>query len=122
MTRTGELKLFHKKLHLKRIQQDRIDKYSKSHRNQEQQEAHDNRIIHITAKRFGLSQGQQFPLEAIILMADKGVIQAQKQYHKLAQAAEQWNISVREAYNHFVLGKELHAFNSHVKEPKCPEK
>jgi hypothetical protein len=68
----------------------------------------EQRIIDITARRFGTIEGKQFPLQAIILMADKGVKEARKQYYKLAQVAELNNISVHQAYDHFVLGKELH--------------
>ena len=89
----------------RRKQQNEINRYIKSHRSPEQQQAYDTRIIHITAKRFNVPKGQQFPLEAIIIMADKGVVEAKKQYNKLAEIAQQWNISVRQAYNQFVLGK-----------------
>lgn len=102
-----KLAMFLHVLRGKRTAQDRINRYNKSHRSTDQQEAHDTRIIHITARRFGLTEGQQFPLAAIILMADKGVTKAKEQYNKLAQAAEFNNISVRQAYDHFVLGKEL---------------
>lgn len=73
----------------------------------ERQAKHDTRIIQITARRFGLSEGQQFPLEAIIIMADRGVTKAKEQYAKLYQAAKHNNISIRKAYDHFVLGKEV---------------
>jgi len=38
--------------------------------------AKDARIKHITAKRFGLEQGQHYPIEAIQVMADLGVVDA----------------------------------------------
>ena len=105
-------------LKTKRTEQDRVNRYNKSHRSKEQQEAHDNRIIYITARRFDLSEGQQFPLEAIIIMADRDVTKAKEQYHKLAQAAQELGISIREAYHNFVLGKGLHSFESNIKLPK----
>ena len=67
----------------------------------------DQRIIDITARRFNIQPDQQFPLEAIIIMADRGVTKAKEQYAKLYQAAKYNNISIRQAYAHFVLGKEL---------------
>jgi hypothetical protein len=67
----------------------------------------EQRIIDITARRFGIAQNQQFPLEAIIIMADRKVSTAIEQYTRLARAAEDNNISVRQAYDHCVLGKEL---------------
>lgn len=70
-------------------------------------EQREQRIIDITARRFNVQPEQQFPLRAIILMADKKVRKAQEQYVKLYQAAKYNNISISQAYNHFVLGKEL---------------
>ncbi len=67
----------------------------------------DQRIIDITARRFNVQPEQQFPLEAIIIMADRGVTKAKEQYAKLYQAAKYNNISIRKAYDHFVLGKEV---------------
>lgn len=67
----------------------------------------DQRIIDITARRFNVQPEQQFPLEAIIIMADRGVTKAKEQYAKLYQAARYNNISIRKAYDYFVLGKEV---------------
>lgn len=84
---------------------DRQNRYNKSHRSPEKQDKYEARIVQITASRYNLAQGQTFPLEAIIFMAGKGVRVALKQYNELGRAAEKYNISVRKAYDYFVLGE-----------------
>ena len=95
------------KLRTQRTLQDRQNRYNKSHRSPELQDKYEERIIRITAMRFKVQPNEQFPLQAIIKMADLGVRQAIDQYNKLSMAAESLNISIRDAYDHFVLGKEL---------------
>lgn len=99
-----KLAMFLHVLRGKRTSQDNENRFNKVSKHKAKRE---QRIVDITARRFNIQPNQQFPLRAIILMADLGVTKAKEQYYKLAQAAEHNNISVSQAYNHFVLGKKL---------------
>ena len=60
-----------------------LNRYYKSHRRPDQQDKYEARIIDITARRFNLKHGDQFPVEAIVRMALKGVRQAIRQYNSI---------------------------------------
>lgn len=62
----------------------------------------DERIMRITARRFNVKQGEQFPLPAIIKMADLKVDAAVRHINNIKVIADENNISLRKAFELYI--------------------